>query len=1429
MSTNIEVNSIKKEIVDKYLEDFLDELSFLKKTIVDLSIKKRMKNILLSDDDISHKDFKDLEDLWFWKKVFSVEFIFWDLADKIIDFLKLKKIELQKTKTHAELAKLAKEVLWKDIETKDEPLDDIVENNSKINYSKNDDSANNSNPDLENDDNQDETTLPTWNSKDKKPWDEESSDRINSIWYWAATAVWVWATWRILQDKLNPSVEARLTKKLKWVDLMNTDESVGRMKSNFNTMSRYMEQQANNAKNSSKMKQNYSKMAIEYKQVADDFDAKAINAYDARAKLWKNMPEDILNKIPNSVSKKFLSLWDDVFEEIFSNTKNLQWAKKTKEIKRILKLQNIEAPDEVIWMFRHLKSADEMKALWNVLWHAKAMKWIVKGLKSVLLFDLVFLWFDVWMFTEGLNEAEVMAKANKIRAKNRKNKAYFELAMWAASIVAEIALICGWVGTSIWWPIWTAVWAIAGVIIWWAIYWIQETVNSLYYNKKDFYSQNTENYIVQDRTAIKQSIIQVFGSDEKDENKKFLFRNLRCMEINTMEEAWKALIFQEYVVDGNYPLLSSRYGSGMPKVDFIKTLSQEEQELFKQEDKEMNLQIDARMEYISPYININNPEKYSQMKNMLFSSQWVKMVENILIESRLNIEKKSDSFLDWKEPTNLSEYKEIYKQNLQKQNKQIFEILEEYYNNDKLAFEEIFFYIQQLGNRIQSGEEDSNKLTQNLEFIKNFHHYKTMDSSLEDKLNFHISEVNYAYAEAVLTDIKNINTYSNVKNSTELKYYFSTNEFIDRKQMQESISDNLWQNVIYRIAREFHGYQWNNDEFELMNYFSKSQDDTKGLYYDDGRFINDDWWIDDKLEFKDFDWKTNDQIMQKLFDPNYVHMLDSDAESMDDQLNQEYVSKIQKIVDEEIEFRKSTNKHKIEKEIFDYVSSKSQKITNPWEFNLETFATTSSFQEQWYVELPYHLVKKATMSWIWKVGLFMFKIENGNLVATTQWSEINNHLNFWKHKLKIEYLTKLRESITEEEIQIIADTDESHKKLEQLRSVQWWSFSKRNHIDDLDIPVELERLISKKWQEWKDIKQSLYYTDPITSKYLLQQKSKIYKDYFNNLYKSMVFMQLWFTFSNDIDNIDYFNQALWMSNQPKVSINREEKTISLNKWFLRHRESWKWFDKATQSYKYTIEKTYNKQIQEYKIHWWNTLLEMLSNNQISNEEIQYYADKILISIFESMFLSYKKENITWILLPWSEAYDINMKKNLKSRLDYNLSQKYFTTHDISSQIKYEEIKTTPQELQELDPEKVSFISTIQDTLQSILDTKSNVDRWGKRWEINLYVHKDYISIQSWWKETKIDLTSKRIDWLDINFKTEKDIIMMANIINWFKWYYKPKYPDAAFEYDMWQIQNYEEWSIINDITILTKNQIKENYSALREWDNAKKFISYLHN
>jgi hypothetical protein len=57
---------------------------------------------------------------------------------------------------------------------------------------------------------------------------------------------------------------------------------------------------------------------------------------------------------------------------------------------------------------------------------------------------------------------------------------------------------------------------------------------------------------------------------------------------------------------------------------------------------------------------------------------------------------------------------------------------------------------------------------------------------------------------------------------------------MDKQRFQETMqySNNIGQNIIYRIAKEVHGYDGANDMSLLQAFFSEGKADATGLYYD---------------------------------------------------------------------------------------------------------------------------------------------------------------------------------------------------------------------------------------------------------------------------------------------------------------------------------------------------------------------------------------------------------------------------------------------------------------------------------------------------------------------------------------------------------------------------------------------------------------------
>jgi len=70
--------------------------------------------------------------------------------------------------------------------------------------------------------------------------------------------------------------------------------------------------------------------------------------------------------------------------------------------------------------------------------------------------------------------------------------------------------------------------------------------------------------------------------------------------------------------------------------------------------------------------------------------------------------------------------------------------------------------------------------------------------------------------------------------------------------------------------------------------------------------------------------------------------------------------------------------------------------------------------------------------------------------------------------------------------------------------------------DELDIPVEIEREMTKKVYERENMKESLLYLDIDESKSKLLREWKQYYDYFNDTYMGMLATISQFTINNNL-------------------------------------------------------------------------------------------------------------------------------------------------------------------------------------------------------------------------------------------------------------------------------------------------------------------------
>lgn len=88
------------------------------------------------------------------------------------------------------------------------------------------------------------------------------------------------------------------------------------------------------------------------------------------------------------------------------------------------------------------------------------------------------------------------------------------------------------------------------------------------------------------------------------------------------------------------------------------------------------------------------------------------------------------------------------------------------------------------------------------------------------------------------------------------------------------------------------------------------------------------------------------------------------------------------------------------------------------------------------MEIPYELVIAAKRAKIGDVEKFLFKYENGKIIAISSQQYVDTSLSFDTIDVGYERVTPLRDELTEEELAVIGKVDMVKERLSTLRSVE---------------------------------------------------------------------------------------------------------------------------------------------------------------------------------------------------------------------------------------------------------------------------------------------------------------------------------------------------------------------------------------------------------
>lgn len=1421
------IESYKDSIAEKYVEEFKKELRFFEKIMIS-PLTKKMKEVLKSNKKIDVNDLKDLENLGFWRNVLWAKIwdkqLFKDLVDKTFNFLKEKQEKILQAETEWRLDELLNLVInWK--------LDDFEQrvNNDENNGWTRDSAWNTVDQDsVENADdwNNDEWASSQWddNSWNSNSWEGDSWDNgewINSIAAWVAT----WTAWSLVYYKWISAAERKL-----WINKLKEapkEFDANATKKMMENISSEMSEKLKSPKLNKAQRKVYEKSIKEFNTAVESLDWETAEAFKAYQKLqdrlptnlWKTMHYDmktlrLIDEIPEKELASIVGENEGRIIEFFDS----KWIKVSEDLARQLKIA--KNAKEIKWLTKILRN-------WTKL--ANVLKWI----KWMWVITILFAWFDIWCYLEGKKEAELASKVNEIRWQILKDKATAQLLIWLWTVAIEaltIFITCAlwWSVAWPWWTIiWVAVWIIAAAVSIW--------YDELHANKKEFYAQNRYDFINQRRTKIKQSIAQLFESDRLDMNPwmKESIKDDRWpnSETDTMEDAWEVLIYQEEIMDWGFYILPMYYNSGENESTFKKTLTKEQIETFEKEKEDMEKIIETRKEYIKQFID-KNGKTYNQLQQAIASNKAMDSVEQILADSKVYLYLKSDDtepYISEYKKMDVQQYKEAYKKKLSEEYPTEFQMFENLKKENTNHLQEICAWFIASKSIIESSfeitweddehcysQEEISIMKKNIDFLTKYNTYRNLGIPPEKQVNSWIvwTTFDYKYIEEVLLDINNINKRPVWEEKKSIGY-LSCYEFNERENIENLVSDSVFQNIIYSIAREVHWYDWENSQFSLLHFYSWDGNDT-GIYYNKKWKANIDRDID--RGFTELDVNTKEKVKAQLLWWTFVPWaeLDSPVEASDNQLNEEFRKKIEEIIDREYWYRE--NKSLYEKKIIDFI-----KNNNQW--------------KDWYVEIPEYLAIEAKKAWLWNVYKYLFKIENGQIYALSRGDVAHDNLHFdqeWKN-IKYEVTNKLRQKngYTQEEKDLMDYVDAAEKKLQKIRDVQWSFLWIKQHEDDLDIPVELERIMSQKSTEWNQVKESILYMDWVAAKKYLERKSEEYYQFFYWMYVWILNQVTGMKVSNDMDGSAYFYGASCFIRWNAIRI----KEIS-----------WKKDIEINESVNESIRPHLKSLLESKDSKSWKKINELiLSADEKEQERWMNLANSILELCLEKAVLSFDGN---WNVMNISQIdFDNSTLEKVKKDLDKVLEAEMFTEIydkykvtdylDIENKFSVRTVETT----------ETDSHSEIKNMTSKIIDTMNNVDRAAKRgepvFEVDEKQVKEWViawNFKSWWYEERISINmdwdkkikSILVDWLWMTFNNPQEWFRVANIINWIKYNVKenPKWHSASgrmrwrywsYQRSWWELErNVENTNF--DVDILDEYTIDKYYPHIKE---SSTFINYI--
>ena len=1359
----VAIEQLKSEISEKYLDDFKEQLWFLKSLVL-LPIKDDIKKILSWEANLPQK-FDEVKEFWWWKNI--INFVTPDIANQIFTFMKEKRTEIETRKTEEELQALKNEILT-GVKTHAKETPQILASSSSSNQ-ENMQAVLQAGEVAWDPHQKSDPQFLSHDKKEKHTQESEKESPAKSMAMGVAAGVaGVWATLGL--DRVIRGYETRnLVKKL----------SPEQIKDQLNWALETMKKQrsALESRLSSKQLKVLDKNIDELSKGFANFDKETIDLL----KSWDSLG----GKIPNKILFH-LRLDPKTLKQISLLSDQLI-GKSPADIQTILKSNNIlDVGDDLVESFSKAASKAELESMCTLLSRGTKLSRAIKTFKGAMLFDMACLWFDVFVYLEDNKEADLIAKVNEIRASNKYTRANVQLGIGVASVAIEALLMC----TSLW-SAWGPIGTLIGVWVGGLTAAAAIGVDTLYFDVKDFYLQNKEDFLRQKRSQLNQTILQWLYNKENWNttlNEKLWAPELTQKAKSLNDAIWSMLFIDELEngdLSGSSQVLFSYLQSGKKKSDFESGLSQQERQRFDLERKQVEEKVKQRFDYLKTFFKrgdvVRKIEKWGGMQYL----------DNLVNQSRvyqtLKLQNKWNTNLNFNQ--NLDLYQKEYFKEFSPEKVKKLQNLEK---TSPELYQEILV-TSDLSSLLSEDEKDQN-YTENVKLVKAMQDWEkliTWDGFA--RLQIPDSNKNVAFIENLLR--KDFDLFQ-VQYPQLWKEEVAT--IVENRQERRwnlNVSDDPMQNVLYRLACELYGYTGENDKAQLMQFYSEDVANNHGIYFSSERKLNKDWLVDGGIDTRlvwgfpasQLDVKV-EQIMKKEF-KTLTSSIDTPTENIDRNLQKEFENKIRAILKSELSYRTVEKQNEIKNQISAFVSKNAQGGK--------------------YIELPYYLLLQAKKAGFWDLQRQFFTIKDGQLETLVLKSELNEKKML---NAEVSYLSPQREKFSDEEQVLIARVDAAHQQLSQLQAVES-SFSKE---DELDMPKEIEVLIADKYKEREKFKTDILYYDASvvgTSEILKQYES--FATYFENLYLWIMLSLTKFK-TNDVDSFALYNAALFYGEWDFFSADGtfDEKKIT----------SFPYLQNAK------VKDYYLSSIKTQKV--WSKTIEQLRKSEDPKEKaIWRQASKLILSTMLSESLLGK--NSDWKIAAikvggnWWDTDAISALLN-PNKLSEKIKKRLLKLPNIPvlDTQKIQKLKESPVRVKVMPNSQKEAIKQINPLQEQIEATSPNIVWQNQRG--NIIYDPERAVLKSWWHTIKLAEKSEKfyLDKLDL-WLSLKEVLRLANFANWIKKTYKRV--RIAFEieglHDALVAKN--QGIFWSDTEIISQDTLKERCPIAKDDAVAQKIASWL--